>query len=108
MLSFLRIHDLWSAAAFAAIVSAVATFLAARFTPAFVWYVAIGGPFLIAYSILWGPSSMGADASGFEAFVWLLLPPVYLAGAAGSLIAAQLYRALSKTFKELSPDDVNR
>jgi hypothetical protein len=108
MLSFLRSLDLWGAAALAAVVSAMATFLAARFAPSFVWYVVIGGPLLIAYSIYRGPSWLGAEASGYEAWQMLFLPPLYLAGTIGSLAAVQLYRMLSKTFKELSPDDVSR
>jgi hypothetical protein len=103
MLSFLPSLDLWGTAALAAVVSAAATFLAARFAPNFVWYVAIGGPFLITYSIYWG-----LDASEYANWLWLLLPPLYFAGAISSLVAVQLFRVLSKTAKELSPDDVSR
>ena len=67
--------------------SAVATLLAARFAPSLVWYVAIGGPFLITYAIV--------DAAEWGSWAIFVLPLLYLA-------------AMSKTFKELSPDDVNR
>jgi hypothetical protein len=106
MLSLLLVPGgLWQLSLLAAVVSAAATFLAARFAPAFVWYVAIGGPFLIAYTIFWGPSWQGFEYASWQ---WFFVPLLYLAGAIGSLVAVQLYRALSKTFKELSPDDVNR
>ena len=95
--------DFPSTVALAAVVSAVATFLAARFAPNFVWYVAIGGPFLIVYLIY-----CGLDASEYASWWWLFLPPLYFAAAISSLVAISLFRVLSKTFKELSPDDVTR
>jgi hypothetical protein len=103
MLSFLPSLGLWGTAAVAAVVSAAATFLAARFARNFVWYVAIGGPFLITYSI-----TSGLDASEYGSWWWLFLPPLYFASAISSLVAVQLFRVLSKTVKELSPDDVSR
>ena len=103
MLSFLGPLVLLGVPAFAAVVSAVVTLLAARFAPAFVWYVAIGSPFLIVYSIFWA-----GESSGWEAFQLVGSLLLYLAGTAGSLAAMQLYRALSRAFQELSPDDVNR
>jgi hypothetical protein len=98
MLSFLLSLDIPSGAALAAATSAVATFLAARFAPSVVWYVAIGGPFLIAYAIYWGPAWLGADASQYGSWEMLILPPLYLAGAISALVAVQVFRVLSKTF----------
>ncbi len=108
MLSFLLFLDLPGTAALAAVVSALAVFLAARFAPSFVWYVAIGGPFFVAYSIYWGPAWLGADQSEYGSWQMFFLPPLYLAGVISSLVAVQLSRVLRRAFKELSPDDVSR
>jgi hypothetical protein len=108
MLSFLLSLDLPGAAALAAVLSGVPTLLAARFAPSFVWYVALGGPFFVAYSIYWGPSWLGADQSEYGSWQMFFLPPLYLAGVISSLVAVQLSRVLSRAFEELSPDDVSR
>jgi hypothetical protein len=108
MLSFLLSLDLPSGAALAAAISALATFLAARFAPSFVWYVALGGPFLIAYSIYWGPSWLGGDASEYGSWEMLYLPPFYLAASISSLATVQIFRVLVRGLKELRQDDVSR
>jgi hypothetical protein len=105
MVSFLLSLDIRSGAALAAATSAVATFLAARFAPSFVWYVAIGGPFFIAYAIYWGPASLGADTSEYRSWEILILPPLYLAAAISALVAVQVSKALSKIFNDPSHYD---
>jgi hypothetical protein len=100
--------DLPGAVALAAAVSAVATLIAARFAPNFVWYVAIGGPFFVAYSIYWGPTWLGADQSEYGSWQMFFLPPLYFAGAISSLVAVRLFRVLGRAFKELGPDEVSR
>src|SRR5260370_36583716 len=98
MLSFLRFLDLSGVAALIAAVSATATFLAARFASAFVWYVAFGSPVVIAYAILWGPAWL--RPSELEYWQILFLPPLYLNSAIGSLVAVQIFSMLVQTFME--------